>query len=27
VRDRVGARRAPERRKIDPSTIRFPRSA
>jgi addiction module HigA family antidote len=27
VRDRVGARRASERRKIDPSTIRFPRSA
>lgn len=27
VRERVGARRASERRKIDPSTIRFPRSA
>jgi addiction module HigA family antidote len=27
VRERVGARRVSERRKIDPSTIRFPRSA
>ncbi len=27
VRERVGPRRATERRKIDPSTIRFPRSA